>query len=180
MKRRVVLKLTAALPLAAVLASSLAACGAPKPQNEAAKAVEGFLNAGYGGRTAKDFNLIRNASGAEAKRIFSSKFPDVAKFVDVESAYSEQIIKKMSYFSTMYKLTDGVPVHVKVDPIEIQAKVTGPVSFANVPERAITLYIDDEADIPSSTPDNLAYTVIKDDKSGRWLISLSDPTGKKD
>lgn len=74
---------------------------------------------------------------------------------------------------------------MEVDPDEIQAlkksgRDTKFVEFANIPERAFTLYINDRADIPSSTPDNLAYTVLKDDKSGKWLLTLSDPRGRTD
>ncbi len=92
---------------------------------------------------------------------------------------------KLKYFKTMYDLTDGVAVRVEVEVDEIQAlkkpgRNTKFVEFANVPERAMTLYIDDRADIPSSTPDKLAYTVLKDDESGKWLLTLSDPLGRTD
>lgn len=113
----------------------MAACAGPTSKESAAQALEGFLNSGYTGRAGRDFNLIRNASRSEIKTIFSQRFPDMAKYVDVAKAGPDQILEKMRYFYTAYSLSDGAPMRVKVDPSN--CKCQGTSSPTSLSERSL-------------------------------------------
>ncbi len=153
--------------MVAVFGGAASGCGLfTTPGQAGANVVKDFLSTGYDIKTYQNYNLIRNAPSSAVKEIFADKFPDLAKNVWMENSRPEYILQKVKYFYVMHDLTNGARVRAEVD----DKKVVMINSILSVPERAVTLYIDDVADTPSSTPNQVAYELHK--PNDKWLINL--------
>ncbi|MGO4383854.1 hypothetical protein [Specibacter sp. RAF43] len=168
MRRRNAFKVIGTIAATAAFGGTAAGCGAfTKPTEKGARVVADFLKAGYDKKTYQNYNLIRNAAETDIKEIFVDKFPHLAKFVWVENSRPEFILKKVKYFNAMHLVAEGSSIRSEVDASKVVLHKRG---IIQVPQEALTLFIDDIADIPSSEPRKLAYELHKPDSE--WLINL--------